>query len=81
MDPNTVILYQETPVTYRAPFHHMSPSKVIREIHVGSKVTVYGHIRKYVDGSIVTDYIHLRGGAHTLETPIQFVTFHGNIIR
>ena len=80
MDPNTVILFQDKPMTYRAPFHQMTPTPVFREIHVGSKVTVYGQIRKYVKGSLVTEYFHLRGGAYTLEAPIQFVTFHGSIL-
>ena len=80
MDPNTVILFQDQPMTYRAPFHQMTPTPVFREIHVGSKVTVYGQIRKYMNGSFVTEYFHLRGGAYTLETPIQFLTFHGSIL-
>ena len=81
MDPNTVILFQDKPITYRAPFHQMTPTQVIRIIHVGSRVTVFGQIRKYVDGSMVTEYIHPRGGAYTLDDPIQFLTFHGMPIK
>ena len=81
MDPNTVILFEDKPNTYRAPFHQMTPSKVIQQLHVGSRVTVFGQIRKYVEGSMVTEYIHLRGGAYTLDNPIQFLTFHGMTIQ
>ncbi len=80
MESNTVILFQEMPVTYRAPFHHFTPTQAVHEIHVGSQVALYGHIRKYIDGEVITEYLHLRGGAYRLEAPIQFVTFHGSIL-
>ena len=77
MDPNSAILGD---VTYFAPVHQLVPMPLIREIQIGSNLTVYGQIRKQVDGEMRYEYIHLRGGSYTFEEPLQFTTFHATLL-
>ena len=65
-------------VTYFPPVHQLVPGPLIRDIQVGSNVTVYGQIKKKINGEIIPEYIHLRGGSYTFEEPLQFTTFHAS---
>jgi hypothetical protein len=79
MDPNSVILFTNSlseSSTYSAPYHQFSPITEIREVHVGSNVAMYGSAMKKVDGVVIPEYIHLRGGAYTFKIPFQLNTFH-----